>query len=54
MNKKTLIPEAKEALQRFKVEAALEVGIKLNHTHLQNRNSKKMLYKKVPLCFSET
>ena len=36
MNKKNLIPEAKEALQRFKVEAALEVGIKLKHTHQQN------------------
>ena len=28
-NKKTLVPEAKEALNRFKMEAASEVGVNL-------------------------
>ena len=29
MSKKTLVPEAKDALERFKMEAANEVGVNL-------------------------
>ncbi len=29
-NNKTLVPEAKEALEKFKMEAANEVGVNLN------------------------
>ena len=29
MSKKTLVPEAKEALERFKMESANEVGVNL-------------------------
>ncbi len=29
-NSKTLVPEAKEALNKFKMEAASEVGVNLN------------------------
>ena len=30
---KTLVPEAKEALERFKMEAASEVGVNLNNSY---------------------
>jgi len=39
MAKKSLIPDAKEALKRFKMEAAAEVGIKLKHGYHKDLNS---------------
>ena len=39
MAKKSLIPEAKEALKKFKVETAAELGIKLKHSYSKNFNS---------------
>ena len=41
-NKKTLVPEAKEALNRFKMEAASEVGVNLKqgyNGHLTSREA---------------
>lgn len=32
-NQKKLVPEAKEALDKFKMEAASEVGVKLNPSY---------------------
>jgi hypothetical protein len=38
---KTLVPEAKEALNRFKMEAANEVGVTLNQGYNGNLTSKQ-------------
>ena len=38
---KTLVPEAKEALNRFKMEAASEVGVTLNQGYNGNLTSKQ-------------
>ena len=40
-NKKTLVPEAKEALNRFKMEAASEVGVNLKEGYNGNLTSKE-------------
>ena len=37
---KTLVPEAKDALNRFKMEAANEVGVTLNQGYNGNLSSK--------------
>ena len=33
MNSKRLVPEAKEAMDKFKMEAANEVGVNLNNSY---------------------
>ena len=38
---KTLVPEAKEALSRFKMEAAYEVGVNLKQGYNGNLTSKE-------------
>ena len=38
---KTLVPEAKEALNRFKMEAGNEVGVTLNQGYNGNLTSKQ-------------
>jgi hypothetical protein len=38
---KTLVPEAKDALNRFKMEAANEVGVTLNQGYNGNLTSKQ-------------
>ena len=38
---KTLVPEAKEALERFKMEAANEVGVNLKQGYNGNLTSKE-------------
>ncbi|MBO5269773.1 MAG: alpha/beta-type small acid-soluble spore protein [Clostridia bacterium] len=38
---KTLVPEAKEALNRFKMEAASEVGVTLNQGYNGDLTSKQ-------------
>lgn len=38
---KTLVPEAKEALERFKMEAASEVGVTLKQGYNGNLTSKE-------------
>ena len=38
---KALVPEAKEALERFKMEAANEVGVTLNEGYNGNLTSKQ-------------
>jgi len=38
---KTLVPEAKEALERFKMEAAGEVGVNLKQGYNGNLTSKE-------------
>ena len=38
---KTLVPEAKDALNRFKMEAASEVGVTLNQGYNGNLTSKQ-------------
>ena len=38
---KTLVPEAKEALERFKMEAANEVGVKLKQGYNGNITAKE-------------
>ena len=38
---KKLVPEAKEALNRFKMEAASEVGVNLNQGYNGNLTSKQ-------------
>ena len=40
-NKKTLVPEAKEALNRFKMEAASEVGVNLKDGYNGDLTSKQ-------------
>ena len=40
-NKKTLVPEAKEALNRFKMEAASEVGVNLKNGYNGDLTSKQ-------------
>ena len=40
-NNKTLVPEAKEALNRFKMEAAAEVGVNLKQGYNGNLTSKE-------------
>ena len=40
-NKKTLVPEAKEALNRFKMEAASEVGVNLKEGYNGDLTSKQ-------------
>ena len=40
-NKKTLVPEAKEALNRFKMEAANEVGVNLKEGYNGDLTSKQ-------------
>ena len=40
-NKKTLVPEAKEALNRFKMEAASEVGVNLKEGYNGELTSKQ-------------
>ncbi|MBQ2721085.1 MAG: alpha/beta-type small acid-soluble spore protein [Clostridia bacterium] len=40
-NKQKLVPEAKEALNRFKMEAANEVGVTLNQGYNGNLTSKQ-------------
>ena len=38
---KTLVPEAKEALEKFKMEAANEVGVTLNQGYNGNLTSRQ-------------
>ena len=38
---KTLVPEAKEALERFKMEAANEFGVNLKHGYNGNITAKE-------------
>ena len=40
-NNKTLVPEAKEALDKFKMEAAAEVGVNLKQGYNGNLTSKE-------------
>ena len=40
-SKKTLVPEAKEALERFKMEAANEVGVNLKQGYNGDLTSKQ-------------
>ena len=40
-SKKTLVPEAREALNRFKMEAANEVGVTLNQGYNGDKTSKE-------------
>ncbi len=40
-NKKTLVPEAREALNRFKMEAANEVGVNLKEGYNGDLTSKQ-------------
>ncbi|MBR6743645.1 MAG: alpha/beta-type small acid-soluble spore protein [Clostridia bacterium] len=40
-NNKNLVPEAKEALNRFKMEAAAEVGVNLKQGYNGNLTSKE-------------
>ena len=40
-NNKTLVPEAKEALERFKMEAANEVGVNLKQGYNGNITAKE-------------
>ena len=40
-NNKTLVPEAKEALNRFKMEAASEVGVNLKEGYNGDLTSKQ-------------
>ncbi len=40
-SKKTLVPEAKNALEQFKMEAASEVGVTLNQGYNGNLTSKQ-------------
>ena len=40
-SKKTLVPEAKEALNQFKMEAANEVGVNLKQGYNGNLTSKE-------------
>ena len=40
-NSKTLVPEAREALNRFKMEAASEVGVTLNQGYNGDKTSKE-------------
>lgn len=40
-NSKKLVPKAKEALDRFKMEAANEVGVTLNHGYNGDLTSKQ-------------
>ena len=40
-NSKTLVPEAREALNRFKMEAASEVGVTLNPGYNGDKTSKE-------------
>ena len=39
-NSKNLVPEAREALNRFKMEAASEVGVTLNQGYKGDKTSK--------------
>ena len=41
MSKKTLVPEAKEAMERFKMEAASEVGVNLKQGYNGDLTSKQ-------------
>jgi len=41
MSNKTLVPEAKEALERFKMEAASEVGVNLKQGYNGDLTSKQ-------------
>ena len=41
MAKKTLVPEAKEAMERFKMEAASEVGVNLKQGYNGDLTSKQ-------------
>lgn len=40
-SKKTLVPEAREALNRFKMEAANEVGVTLNQGYNGDKTSRE-------------
>ena len=40
-NNKSLVPEAKEALNKFKMEAANEVGVNLKHGYNGDLTSKQ-------------
>ena len=40
-NKKTLVPEAREAMNRFKMEAANEVGVNLKNGYNGDLTSKQ-------------
>ena len=42
-NNKTLVPEAKEALDKFKMEAAAEVGVNLKQGYNGNLTSRKQV-----------
>ena len=41
MSNKTLVPEAKEAMERFKMEAASEVGVNLKQGYNGDLTSKQ-------------
>ena len=41
MSKKTVVPEAKEAMERFKMEAASEVGVNLKQGYNGDLTSKQ-------------
>ena len=41
MNKKNVVPEAREGLNRFKMEAANEVGVNLKHGYNGDLTSKQ-------------
>ena len=41
MNKKNVVPEAREGLNRFKMEAANEVGVNLKQGYNGDRTSKQ-------------
>ena len=41
MSKKTMVPEAKEAMERFKMEAASEVGVNLKQGYNGDLTSKQ-------------
>ncbi len=40
-NNKTLVPEAKQAMDKFKMEAAQEVGVNLNQGYNGDKTSKE-------------
>ena len=41
MSRKTMVPEAKEAMERFKMEAASEVGVNLKQGYNGDLTSKQ-------------
>lgn len=40
-NNKTMVPEAKQAMDKFKMEAAREVGVNLNQNYNGDKTSKE-------------